>query len=138
MSKRVLVVDDDADVRELLWLALAPTGWEVEAIGDGAEAIDRCRDGGVDAVLLDLEMPGLDGRQVLAGLREAPETATVPVVFVTAAAEPVLAAELLSLGASAVFGKPFDAIAIGLQVAAALGWHEARAIPATADRHRAR
>ncbi|GAA2676939.1 MULTISPECIES: response regulator [Actinosynnema] len=117
-TKRLLVVDDDPDVRELLLLSLLDSGWQVDGTGTGADALERCRAGQVDGLLLDLEMPGVSGRDVLAQVAlDGP-----PVVFVTASHEPALDAELVAAGALAVLPKPFDPLRIGHQVGSALGW----------------
>ncbi|MGM1059153.1 response regulator [Saccharothrix sp. Mg75] len=113
---RLLVVDDDPDVRELLVLSLLGTGWEVDSVGAGDQALARADR--VDGILLDLEMPGLSGRDVLLAL-----AGRVPVVVITAAArDPVLEAELVALGALAVLAKPFDPLGIGEQVGRRFGW----------------
>jgi len=119
---RLLIVDDDADVREVVELVLLDTGWEIDSVGGGADAVAVCGRAVVDGVLLDLEMPGMNGRETLARLRGEPGTAGLPVVFLTATAEPGLAAELGALGATAVFGKPFDPLRLGDRLAAAFGW----------------
>ncbi|GLZ37337.1 response regulator [Actinokineospora sp. NBRC 105648] len=120
---RVLVVDDDEDVVEVLGLCLANgRGWDVRTATSGAAALEVCRSRAPDVVLLDVEMPVLDGPGVLAALRADPRTRAVPVVFVTAVAEPDLDARLRGLGAVAVLPKPFDPLVIGDQVALLLGW----------------
>jgi CheY-like chemotaxis protein len=120
---RVLVVDDDPDTREVLALSLTSGhGWDVQAVGSGAEALDLCRSRDLDAVLLDVDLPVMDGPGVLAALRADPRTAQLPIVFVTALAHPVLNARLCALGAVAVLAKPFDALRIGYQIAELLGW----------------
>jgi len=83
MPKRVLVVDDDPPVVELLRQALSDAGFQVEAAPDGAHAllaIDALRP---DLVVLDAMMPVMDGFQVLRTLRERPATADLPVVMLT-------------------------------------------------------
>ncbi|MER6911383.1 response regulator transcription factor [Streptomyces sp. NPDC000594] len=79
---RVLVVDDEAALSELLSMALRYEGWEVRSAGDGAGAVREAREFRPDAVVLDVMLPDMDGLAVLARLRrEAPE---VPVLFLTA------------------------------------------------------
>ncbi|MEU7789988.1 response regulator [Amycolatopsis sp. NPDC049159] len=118
MTRTVLVVDDDPDVREVLSLALSAfADWRVETAAGGAEAVLRCGSGGVDAVVLDVEMPGYDGRRTLRELRGA--HAALPVVFLTAAADTTGLAEL---GALAVLAKPFDPLGIGTRLAGLLRW----------------
>ena len=120
---KVLIVDDDEDVVEILSLCLSAfRGWTVRTATSGLAALEACAVFGPDAVLLDVEMPVLDGPGVLARLRSDPRTSAVPVVFVTGAAEPVLTARLHALGAAAVLPKPFDPSRIGDEVAVALGW----------------
>ncbi|MCS7480339.1 response regulator [Umezawaea endophytica] len=119
--KTLLVVDDDPDVLEVLSLSLGfRDGWLVETAGGGEEALRRCLTGGVDAVLLDVEMPGLDGRRTLRALREAAQLGALPVVFITAA--PDLESELRELGALAVLSKPFDPLRIADDLALVLDW----------------
>ncbi|WP_274560383.1 response regulator transcription factor [Streptomyces spiramyceticus] len=79
---RVLVVDDEAPLAELLSMALRYEGWEVRSAGDGAGAVRSARDFRPDAVVLDVMLPDMDGLAVLGRLRcELPE---VPVLFLTA------------------------------------------------------
>ncbi len=79
--------------------------------------MSRCLAGGIDAVLLDVEMPGLDGRRTLRALREAGRLDALPVVFITAA--PDLGPDLRELGALAVLAKPFE---IADELADVLDW----------------
>ncbi|MDR7279564.1 response regulator transcription factor [Catenuloplanes atrovinosus] len=79
---RVLVVDDESTLAELLSMALRYEGWEVRSAGDGSGAVRAARDFRPDAVILDVMLPDMDGLEVLRRLRgEAPE---VPVLFLTA------------------------------------------------------
>ncbi len=104
---RVLVVDDDPDIRLLLRFELAAEGHAVIEAGNGEEALAALADGDIDLVLLDMMMPVLDGWGVLRALdpNQAP-----PVVVITALASDgdrhVL--DLLGLGAIDVIAKPFD------------------------------
>jgi len=103
---RVLVVDDEASLTELLSMALRYEGWQVRAAGDGASAIREAREFRPDAVVLDMMLPDLGGLEVLRKLREqAPE---LPVLFLTAkdAVEDRIAG--LTAGGDDYVTKPFS------------------------------
>jgi len=102
---RLLLVDDDADMREALAEALGER-FEVAQAANGEEGLRRLRqDGRPCAVLLDLLMPEMDGGEFLLRMREEPEYSDVPVVILTGIASSQLKR---LLGAEAVFVKPFD------------------------------
>lgn len=103
---RVLVVDDDPMVRDTLGKVLEEEGYVVDAAVDGSDALDRVRAARPDAILLDLMMPGMNGRQFLEELRAAPEHAHVAVLIMTAVHG--LELNLPAIGASEVVEKPFD------------------------------
>ena len=81
----VLVVDDDADVREMLELFLTHSGFEIRSAANGAQALERMREKRPCVVLLDLMMPVMTGWQFRERQLEDPSIASVPVVVVTAA-----------------------------------------------------
>src|SRR5215467_15337248 len=103
---RILVVDDEVPVREVLTEYFATEGYDVEAAGSGVEALAAVRGGRADLVLLDVRMPGLDGG--------------VPVIMVTANVDVGLAKETLKLGAFDYVAKPFDFDYLDRAVAAGL------------------
>ncbi len=102
---RVLVVDDEKNIRLTLVAALGGLGLDVDTAADGREALDRLAEGDVWLVLLDLRMPGLDGIGVLRRLRELQPEAHV--VVVTAHGTVGNAVEAMKLGAVDVLSKPF-------------------------------
>lgn len=102
---RVLVVDDEPMVRDTLGQFLAEEGYVVDTAIDGADALERVRNARPDAILLDLMMPGMNGRQFLQELRDDPTYASVPVLIMTAVHG--LEVNLASIGASQVVEKPF-------------------------------
>jgi CheY-like chemotaxis protein len=107
---------------EVLALSLSAfLGWDVRAVTDGRQALEICWSIELDVVVLDVEMPMMDGPHVLAALRADARTTSLPVVFVTASIEPALEDRLHALGALAVLAKPFDACLIGEQLAGFLG-----------------
>ena len=115
---RILVVDDEAPVREVLTEYFTTEGYAVEGAGSGAEALTVVRGGRADLVLLDVRMPALDGVQVLRKIREINED--VPVIMVTANEDVGLAKETLRLGAFDYVAKPFDFDYLDRAVAAGL------------------
>lgn len=102
---RVLVVDDDPMVRETLGQVLLDEGYAVDLAVDGEDALARVREARPDAVLLDLMMPGMNGRQFLHALRDSPEHANLPVLLMTAVHG--LEANHATLGAEVIY-KPFN------------------------------
>ncbi|MEV6553892.1 response regulator transcription factor [Streptomyces sp. NPDC051597] len=103
---RVLVVDDEAPLSELLSMALRYEGWEVRSAGDGAAAVRSAREFRPDAVILDIMLPDMDGLAVLGRLRR--ELPDVPVLFLTAkdAVEDRIAG--LTAGGDDYVTKPFS------------------------------
>src|ERR1043165_9571526 len=95
---RVLVVDDEQDMRMALRLFLERSGHTVQEAGDGEAAISTLHATGADVVLLDMRMPGMDGAQTLAKIRE--QYKDLPVIMVTGFGSPESAKEVLEIGAS--------------------------------------
>jgi len=118
---RVLIVDDEEDIRRIGRLALARVGgMEVVEASDGAEGLRRAAEDHPDVVLLDLMMPGMDGAATLQKLRADPATAAIPVVFLTAKAQPAEIAKLKEMGAVGVLTKPFDPMTLSDRLKALL------------------
>jgi DNA-binding response OmpR family regulator len=103
---RVLIVDDEPMVRETLGQVLTNEGYVVDLAVDGETALDRVHASRPDAILLDLMMPGMNGRRFLQKLREEPAYQHVPVLIMTAVHG--LEINLSTLGASEVVEKPFN------------------------------
>ena len=115
---RILVVDDEAPIREVLTEYFTTEGYAVEVATSGIEALTAIRSRRADLVLLDVRMPGLDGVQVLRRIRELDDS--VPVIMVTANEDVGLAKETLKLGAFDYIAKPFDFEYLDRAVAAGL------------------
>jgi CheY-like chemotaxis protein len=112
-SYRILLADDDLDMRTLLASALRQDGYDVVEIADGSELFQTVyswlRHGngrGIDAIVTDIRMPAFSGLEVLAELRS--RYTTLPVILITAFGDQQTHAEARALGAYAVFDKPFD------------------------------
>ncbi|NEO83293.1 MAG: response regulator [Spirulina sp. SIO3F2] len=123
MTKQVLVIDDEADIREITQLSLAvTTDWDVRTAASGQEGLDMVRDRQPDLVLLDLMMPDMDGQATCAHLKENPQTQAVPVIFLTAKVQVKDQLELAQAGVEAIFTKPFDPTTLGAEISEVLGW----------------
>jgi DNA-binding response OmpR family regulator len=106
VSKRVLIVDDDPDIRQLLADRLTAEGYETEPAIDGIQALKAMQESRFAGVLLDIGLPQLDGLEVLRQVRRWNQQ--IPIVVVTAAQSKDLAVRAISLGAQAYVLKPFD------------------------------
>ena len=118
-GRTVVLVDDAADVRMLLQLLLELEGFAVTVTADGPAGLAAVRATRPDVVLLDVQLPGMDGTEVLRQLRADPPTAQLPVVLLTGSPETDTPA-LLDLGATGVLRKPFDPDTVGAQLSALL------------------
>jgi PAS domain S-box-containing protein len=131
---RILVADDNADMREYVGRLLGDR-WAVEAVADGAAALERARQTLPDLILSDVMMPGLDGYQLLQALRADERTRGIPVLFLSARAGEESRIEGLQAGADDYLVKPFSA----RELLARVGTHlEISRLRTAADRNRAR
>jgi two-component system chemotaxis response regulator CheY len=103
-GKRVLVVDDDPDIRELLFTALEDEGFEVVPAANGREALSLIATFRPDVIILDLMMPVMDGWQFASEMRAREED--IPIVLLSAARD--LRAHAKTLAAAEIIEKPFD------------------------------
>jgi two-component system cell cycle response regulator len=115
----VLVVDDSLVVRAVVRSRLEEEGYRVVEAVDGVAALDECRQAVPDVVLLDVEMPGIDGREVLRRLKADPGLADIPVVFLTARIGMADVVDGLRSGAHDYLRKPFEPEELVARVAAA-------------------
>jgi DNA-binding response OmpR family regulator len=106
--KRVLVVEDDPDIVELIEHYLRAEGLAVDAMGDGRRALERALQGAFDLVILDLQLPGLDGLSLCRELRRDRRTHAVPVIMLTARGEEPDRVVGLEVGADDYVVKPFS------------------------------
>lgn len=116
---RILYVEDEPDIQTVARLALETLGgFTVEICSSGNEALDRAPDFYPQLILLDVMMPLMDGPATLGKLRELPQFATTPVVFMTAKVQPGEVAGYRTIGAVDVIPKPFDPMTLSSQVQA--------------------
>jgi diguanylate cyclase (GGDEF)-like protein len=104
----VLVADDSAVVRKVLRDRLGEQGWAVEEARDGVEALERAHRSPPEVILLDIEMPRMNGYETLAALKAAPGLRDIPVIFLTARDDATDVADGLRRGAHDYLRKPFE------------------------------
>ena len=112
MDSDVLVVDDSAAIRKILTRVLRQTGMAIQTIheaGDGQEALAVMALHRIDLVLSDINMPKMDGLQLLASLKASPQWQKTPVVMITTEGGEAKVAEAVRLGAAGYVRKPFTA-----------------------------
>ncbi len=121
--KRILLIDDEDDIREIGALALETGGdFEVLTAHDGFQGIEMATDQRPDLILLDVMMPALDGPSTLFRLQQSEATRSIPVVFLTAKVQASDRRTLSSLGARGIISKPFDPLSLASEVSQIAGW----------------
>jgi DNA-binding response OmpR family regulator len=117
---RILVADDDRDIRELVVARLKLSGHEVVAVADGSTVLDLLRTGGIDLALLDVSMPGSSGVDICREVRADPGLRRLPVILLSARAQDQDVALGLDVGATDYIVKPFSPRALLERVEGAL------------------
>lgn len=117
---KILIADDSLTVRAVIRNDLEDEGYQVDEALDGVGAVERCRQDPPDVVLLDVEMPGLDGYEVLASIKNDPDLKDIPVVFLTGRSEMDDVVAALRGGAHDYLKKPFETPELLARVGSAL------------------
>ena len=104
---KILVAEDERDIRELIAFTLRFAGFEVELASNGAEAVEKAPDAIPDLILMDVRMPRMTGYQACEALKENPATQGIPVVFLSAKGQESEIQEGLEAGAMEYILKPF-------------------------------
>ncbi|MDC7235448.1 MAG: response regulator transcription factor [Spirochaetales bacterium] len=117
---KLLIVEDEADIRELISFNLEMSGYEVEKARDGEEGLALARSGEFDLIILDLMLPGMDGIKVCTQLRKDSATAHTPIIMLTAKSEDEDVVSGLETGADDYITKPFSPRILIARVKAAL------------------
>lgn len=108
MAGRILVVEDDEFIRDVLAASLEDEGYEVDVASSGSQVWQYLAEGTPHIVLLDLALPEEDGLSICRKLRLLPKTAQVPVVFVSAMTQPMYVQAAAQAGGNGFIKKPFD------------------------------
>src|SRR5262249_47466492 len=115
--KTVLIVDDDRNIRRIAEITLSQVGrFKVVTAASGQEALAKAKSEQPDVILLDVVMPDLDGPGTLTELKSSPETAKIPVIWLTATAQNEELEQCQNLGAAGVILKPFDPMSLSTQI----------------------
>jgi two-component system response regulator CpxR len=130
VAPRLLVVDDDAELCELVAEYLIPEGFKVEAVYDGIQGLDRALSGEYSLIILDVMLPGLQGFEVLRRIRAK---SRMPIIMLTARGEDVDRIVGLEIGADDYLPKPFNPRELAARIQAVLR-RSAQAVPAVYER----
>ena len=117
---RILVADDDVDIRELVEFKLSTMGHDIVAVGDGAAAVEACRAQKPDLAVLDVMMPGVSGLDAIREIRADPSLADLPVILLTARAQESDVETGFHSGADDYITKPFSPRELASRVEALL------------------
>jgi two-component system phosphate regulon response regulator PhoB len=127
---KILIVEDDPDIRELLRFNLEKAGYTLYLAADGEKALVLARKHTPDLILLDLLLPGIDGLEVCRALKRDPDTAPISIIMITAKGEEMDRVVGLELGADDYVVKPFSLREVLLRIHKLLDRGEKKAAPA--------
>ena len=108
MSKRVMTVDDSATVRKVLQMTLEEAGYDVVEAVDGVDALKKLSSESVDMLVTDLNMPNIDGINLIQEVRQKPGNRFMPIIMLTSEAQPEKKSAGKAAGASGWITKPFN------------------------------
>jgi len=121
--RRILIIDDEDDIREVAALSLEATaGWEILTANSGVKGIEVAVAEQPDAILMDVMMPEVDGPTTFRNMQQNPAISTIPVLLLTAKVQGVDQRRFAGLGVAAVLFKPFDPLTLADQISEVLGW----------------
>ncbi|HIK55424.1 MAG TPA: response regulator [Synechococcales cyanobacterium M55_K2018_004] len=123
MTRRILIIDDEEDIRTIATVALETVGgWDSLSAASGQEGLAIAQAQHPDAILLDVMMPEMDGIEVFQQLQANPSTQAIPVILLTAKVQAADQRKLSTLGAIATIPKPFNPLTLPDEIAAILHW----------------
>jgi CheY-like chemotaxis protein len=121
MSKNVLVVDDSATIRKFVAAALQLKGYRAITAADGMEALEKMPAQVIDVIITDLNMPDMDGYELIRTIRESPQYRDIPILVLSSMTDTQHKNDALELGVQAYLEKPLSVEAIQLEVDRCLG-----------------
>ncbi|MEM8828174.1 MAG: response regulator [Cyanobacteria bacterium P01_G01_bin.19] len=117
MSKSILIIDDEEDVKEIAQMGLEmAANWNVIAAGSGREGMELAELKQPEVILLDLMMPEWDGKETLKQLKANKKTSNIPVILMTAKTQSAIASELKNLDLIGIITKPFRPLELPTQI----------------------
>ncbi len=123
MTRRILIIDDEERIREVVRACLEDLGgWETTIAASGQEGLTKSKAYDLDAILLDVSMPDMDGCQLFVKLQEDAATQAIPVILLTAKVLPDDRQRFAQMGVAGVISKPFNPVTICDRVAEILNW----------------
>jgi DNA-binding response OmpR family regulator len=120
---RILVAEDEPDIRDLVSITLTFNGFQVEAASDGLEALAKAESKSFDLIILDVRMPGMTGYEACRELRQKEKTKDIPIIFLSAKGQESEVLAGLEAGADEYIIKPFALDELAHRVQAALEKH---------------
>jgi two-component system phosphate regulon response regulator PhoB len=132
-SERILIIEDDPDIQEMLQYAFAREGWKLVQAKTGEEGLKTLRAKGADCIILDIMLPGMDGLKTLKKIREEKKFQTLPIILCTARGEEPDVVAGLELGADDYVVKPYSPRVLAARVRAGLRRKEAASLEAEAS-----
>lgn len=123
--RKILIVDDEDRLRELVQACLEDlAGWETLTAASGEECLQLLQTESVNAILLDVSMPGMDGIALYERLQIDPTTQTIPVILLTAKVLPSDRAKFVELGVTGIISKPIEPLTLIAEIAEILHWNQ--------------
>jgi diguanylate cyclase (GGDEF)-like protein len=122
----VCVVDDCVDENDILCMGLRLNNYEAVSVYEGRKALELCREGQIDVVLLDVDLPDIDGYEVCRQLKANAATADIPVIFITAHNDAENVVQGYNLGAADFIGKPFNLPVVMIRIEAIMRTMQSR------------
>lgn len=117
MKKVILVADDSPTIRKFVSFSLAMEGFEIIQVSDGMEALEKLPFGKVDLIITDLNMPNVDGYELIKTIRSNEEMKEIPIIILSSLGKSEEIAKGLACGADSYLVKPFDPKRIQYEVA---------------------
>ena len=123
MAKRITIIEDEADIVELVRYNFLKEGFEVRSFSRGKTGLEDLQRNPTDLIILDIMLPDLDGFDVCRRLRSHERLKAIPVIFLTAKVQAADRQMFMELGVQGLIAKPFDPMTLAASVGALLHWN---------------
>lgn len=116
MNKKILIVDDSATIRNLVKIALKLDGYDITTAIDGQDALEKLGKNSFDMLITDLNMPNMDGRELIKNVREISEFEKLPIIVLSSLSSAKDITNTMDIGADAYITKPFDNVKLRAEI----------------------